>query len=187
MTFFSGAASGAKKSLPTLRMQDVIYQNACTGNEKLKLRKDLNRRVAMAKDAFSKIDVILCADRNASSKNKIIKMTSLSVRIAGESTGGEPEFDVEVVSDRLIEDILAAGAAWDVSLQTSSHKLVLQYFANEACVKSVILRRKNPAGSSSRSATPATSDCFTSIHPEERVIRGRYNRQGAENKMNNFF
>ena len=56
------------------------------------------------------------------------------------STGEEPSFETMKRSDELAERLIAARETWNARVREEYGKIILQYFADEACVKEVTLQ-----------------------------------------------
>jgi hypothetical protein len=50
-----------------------------------------------------------------------------------ESTGDKPNFKIISRNEKLLSELMAEGAAWNVTMLVEPEKIILQYFANEAC------------------------------------------------------
>lgn len=86
------------------------------------------------------IGLILCGDHNPYNTKRMISLIDNVVVTSSDGTGEEKiKGDSEKKTD-IAKDMMAVGRAWDATLIFDENEVKLQYFANEACVKSVTLQ-----------------------------------------------
>jgi hypothetical protein len=125
---------------PKLIMHGQKYLNACDPVRKVALQNMLLvHNVKASKQAWRVIDAILCSPDDDKNRAYVRGIIQKRVRMSLESTGETPTVQLVERTDELIDEILAAGRAWEASLQVDSAKIILQYFANEACVEAISL------------------------------------------------
>ena len=120
---------------PTLAMHGEDYANACAPLQKKELKDTLlTSNVRDAAQAWRAVDALLCAPNNDTNRIYLESLIPKKIRQTTESTGDEATFKLVTRSRKLVQDLIAAGKAWDANIQTEPDKITLQYFANEACV-----------------------------------------------------
>jgi hypothetical protein len=126
-------------------MQGEIYLNACLDDEKNILKRNIRElRYPDEEKAWKLIDTVLCADNNELSRSYVKNLIPGKLRKA-DLTGVKPKIKLVPKNEVLINKLLASGKAWSPSVQINEAKLnesgiVLQYFANEACVKELKIK-----------------------------------------------
>ncbi|MFL6674547.1 MAG: hypothetical protein ACJ8LG_14795 [Massilia sp.] len=129
-------AIDATEEYPTLRIQGEEYSNACAAVPKNHLRDTLLAgKVQDAAQAWRAVDAMLCVPDNDTNRSYVKSFVPKKVHEAAESTGDKPTFRMVARSEELVRGLMAAGKAWDASIRAEPDKVILQYFANEACVK----------------------------------------------------
>jgi hypothetical protein len=129
-------AIDATEEYPTLRIQGEEYSNACAAVPKNHLLDTLLAgKVQDAAQAWRAVDAMLCVPDNDTNRSFIKTLVPEKVHEAVEATGDKPSFRMVARSESLVRGLMAAGVAWGANIRTESGKVVLQYFANEACVK----------------------------------------------------
>lgn len=122
-------------------MHGEPYQNACNSEEIKKLKEIIHRSGALQKQqAYEAVETILCKSPCEVDRKFL---TELIPEYVEENTegAGESSATKRVKKDaNLVAYILANKSAWKVSLSARPKEIVLQYFANEACVRSATLR-----------------------------------------------
>lgn len=144
MTLFfinSSSFSSEINLFPTLKMNGEIYENSCSANKKEVLKGEINpSRLKNADQVWSIIVTILCKPANEKNIEFLKLLTLKKIREATASTGARPQRELVTPSRMLVRDVMAECQAWDADIQVESGKVILQYFANEACVRSVKMR-----------------------------------------------
>lgn len=133
-------ASESPEKYPKLVVHGQNYSNAC-----LPLRQDVLKNMLLAtgvkasNQAWHAIATILCSPSDALNHDYVRSLVRKRIQMSLESTGETPEIRMVERSDELIDEILAEGKAWKADVQVESGKLVLQYFAREACIEAITL------------------------------------------------
>ena len=134
-------ASNTVLVYPKLTMHGETYENSCSPKPKEKLMDDIRKNTAYSKRSLQNaIEFILCGDQNSRNTKRITRLINEVVVISYEGTG---EGKITTDSKRnttVVKTIMARGMAWDATLIFEDSDVKLQYFSNEACVKSVKLR-----------------------------------------------
>jgi hypothetical protein len=108
--------------------------------EKAKLENEfLMRHVADPGQAWRVVVAVLCAPENAANRSYLTKLVPQKVREPIESNGDEERFRIVPRNPELISDLMAKGQVWRVSFRGERDRIVVQYLANEACVKGFTL------------------------------------------------
>ena len=143
----SGAASPAvdvPDKYPPLEMHGETYPNTCTAPQKKNLHEALlASRVHDTEGAWRAIDAMLCTPSDDANRRYVKTLVPKKIKQTVESTGDQPEFKLVARSDKLIGSLIADGRAWNADVSAEPTKIVLQYFANEACVRSKTLTFEN--------------------------------------------
>jgi hypothetical protein len=143
--FFYSGPIFCQEKYPSLKMQGEIYLNACLEDKKTMLKKNmLELKYPDEEKAWKLIDTILCADNNEISRSYVKNLIPDKLRKA-DLTGVKPKIKLLQKNEDLINKLLASGKAWNPSVQINEDKInekeiVLQYFANEACVKGLKIK-----------------------------------------------
>jgi hypothetical protein len=139
LTDFCHASTLAEK-YPSLAMHGERYTNSCNPSSQGLLRETLVRnKVKNSKQAWRLIGAILCFPNDANNHVYLKQFSNKRMRLTVESTGEDPDVQTVELNDELLDEIIAGGNAWKASLRVESGKIVLQYFANEACVEGATL------------------------------------------------
>ena len=116
-----------------LNIQGDVYDASCTASAKAALQASLNGPTAA--EGWKMIDTLLCAPRTAASKAYVASHVARTVSYQSYSTGDEQEQPSTVaLSAAIINELLAAGEAWDANVDASAQEIQLSYHPNEACV-----------------------------------------------------
>lgn len=138
------ADSNAANKYPALSMHGENYPNACEPSQRKALRGLLRAsRPQDSERAWRAIDAMLCSPSDDANRHYLKTLVPRKIKETVESTGDQPEFKLVARSDRLISGLMADGKAWDADIRVESTKIVVQYFANEACVRSRTLTFEN--------------------------------------------
>jgi len=130
----------AANNYPSLEMHGVTYANACSKPEQQVLRQGLSKEgVENLPAVWRAVQALLCAPRTGPERAYLGSMFAKKIKQKQEDTGSEPSHEVVARTDELIDRTMAAGEAWDANLDIEVDKIRLQYFPNEACVRSVTL------------------------------------------------
>lgn len=141
---FSCFASERVQKYPDLIMHGKHYSNACAPASQKMLRNKLSvSGVRAAKQAWKAVNAILCLPNDTQNRAYVKQALQTRVRMSLESTGETPDVRTVERNDELVNDILAAGRAWKANIRVESGKILLQYFASEACVEAVTLSFEN--------------------------------------------
>lgn len=136
---FSCAAGGSIDLYPDLMVHGESYPNACKPDEKEKLyRSTLQSVSTSAEVAWQAIHTILCSPNTNANRFYLLQLMTKNVKKNLRSTGGEDAVHKIARSNKIVEEAMAQGQAWDVSLRTEPKKIYLQYFESEACVSEVV-------------------------------------------------
>jgi hypothetical protein len=132
----SCSASDDMNKYPTLTMHGESYANACAPEQKKGLQDAvLASTVQDAAQAWLAVDAILCAPNNNVNRKHVENLVPQKVRETVQSTGEKPTSKMVPRSDELVTSLIAGGKAWRARIRTEPSKVVLLYFADEACVK----------------------------------------------------
>jgi hypothetical protein len=135
------SAGSTSQDYSPLTVYGSAYPNACTTQEKEELRSKLmSSTVPDPKAAWSTIELILCAKKDKPTQDKMRKLVQKRILTSVESTGQNTSKDVESRSEEFLSELMAEGQAWDARIDLRKEEVVLQYYANEACVNSATLR-----------------------------------------------
>lgn len=85
------------------------------------------------------VEAVLCARDDKDSRQRMLSHTASRIRVGQPSGEEKPVFKIVKRSEQLVAELMAKGRAWDATLRAEGTQLVLQYFADEACVKDVTL------------------------------------------------
>jgi len=130
----------AANKYPSLNMHGSTYPNACSKPEQQVLRQAiLKAKVQKLPAVWRAVQALLCAPRTGPEHAYLGSMFAKKIKQKQEDTGSEPSHEVVARTDELIDRTMAAGEAWDANLDIEVDKIRLQYFPNEACVRSVTL------------------------------------------------
>jgi len=130
----------AANNYPSLEMHGVTYANACSKPQQQVLRQALSKgRIENLPAVWRAVQALLCAPRTGPERAYLGSMFAKKIKQKLEETGSEPSYEVVVRTDELIDGTMAAGEAWDANLDIEVDRIRLQYFPNEACVRSVTL------------------------------------------------
>jgi hypothetical protein len=136
---FIGMSANANE-YPDLNMQGRNYPNSCAPEQRQILQKEIIKGdVQDATQVWKAVELILCVPEDDASRKQLISLFYKKVRKAIDSTGEAPIFKTMFVSEELASKVMAGGNAWNASILVEKSKIVLQYFVNEACVKSATL------------------------------------------------
>jgi chitinase len=123
-----------------LVIQGDSYPGSCDAAQKKLLHEELVRsEAADAKQAWQVVELILCASDSAANRDKVISLLRKKIRQTIESTGSQPIVGRVAGNVILVDNLMAAGRAWNSSVSGNETRIVLQYFVDEACVNSVTL------------------------------------------------
>jgi hypothetical protein len=129
---------------PSLTMHGFTYPNACAPAERADLQGNLNsKKIPEPLMAWRAIELILCAQKTKFSFNQLTELVPKHIAASAESTGDKPQREVAIRSERLVADLMAGGRAWDADIRIEDGNILLQYYVNEACVKSARLTYAN--------------------------------------------
>jgi len=139
MTTSAAGAATAATAYPALEMNGLQYPNACSKPEQARLRNSISGGVNDTPGLWRAVNAILCAPRTGPERIYLTSLFPKRVKQESEDTGQEPSVAFVQRSDALIDRVMAAGEAWDAEVRGGADTAVVQYFANEACVKNVTL------------------------------------------------
>jgi hypothetical protein len=123
-----------------LKMQGNIYPNSCNKEQKSVLWEMIAKaKVYNGPQALKLVDLILCASDSKENRKVLMSSFGKGVREKVESTGGATLIKTIAVTEKIVSRTMAAGNVWNTTLLTEQKKISLQYFVNEACVKSATL------------------------------------------------
>lgn len=78
---------------------------------------------------------MLCAPQSAASRAYVTSHATPKISYQSYSTGDEQEQASTVpLSAAIINELLAAGAAWNAIVEASAEEIRLSYYPNQACV-----------------------------------------------------
>jgi hypothetical protein len=125
-----------------LDIQGQRYANACLRIQAANLKKTLFAgQVPDAMQAWQLIDLILCVPINHA--NRLAVKNSIKDRVGQmiELTGDEPEQKLAVASEALAGQMMAGRQAWNanIDIDIDARTIALEYYPNEACIKTVTL------------------------------------------------
>jgi hypothetical protein len=144
---FIGATTNAvvnASEYPDLNMQGINYPNSCNTQQKHTLQDKVIKSMAQdGRQAWKAVDLILCALDSDVNRKKIISLFQKKVRKEVESTGDKSGSKTVKVNEEIATSIMAMANAWDTTIIAEQEKIVVQYFVNEACVKSATLSYSN--------------------------------------------
>lgn len=83
------------------------------------------------------IETVLCAPADQGSRAYIARHLSSKVRRNFASSSELKKSDLPLPDNDIAAEIIAAKRAWNANLRVEENKVVLQYFIDEACVKSI--------------------------------------------------
>lgn len=136
-----GFAANENSKYPSLSMHGEIYSNACDENERNVIRKSLFAQpLKNPIEVWEMIEVILCASPDDTYRKYVMGLIPGEVKKVVESTGSKSKTKKVKVKDEIIREVMARQHAWNASVEVESNNVVLQYFANEACVKTTKIR-----------------------------------------------
>ena len=134
-------AADVVPTYPTLTMHGETYENSCSPKSRKKLMENISKNVLHGSRSLqSTVELILCGDRNSRNRKRMIHLIDQVVVTSYEGTGekevtGELNKKIDV-----LKIIMAGGRAWEATLIFDETDVKLQYFSNEACVKSIKAR-----------------------------------------------
>jgi hypothetical protein len=127
------AASGHKD----LVLQGEVYPNSCNVAQKKNLHGELIRgEVVDMGQAWRAIELILCGANTIGNRRRLMSLLSKEVLEKTESTGDDTKARRVIKSAVLVKDLMTVRDAWNSSIIAHQEEIFLQYFVNEACVKS---------------------------------------------------
>jgi hypothetical protein len=125
-----------------LNIQGETYDASCTASAKAALRAELSGPAAA--DGWRLLDTLLCAPRSVANKAYVAGHAARKVRYQSYSTGDDEEQATDVaVTANIINELLAAGAAWNASVEASPDEIHLSYYPDQACIHSRTLSLVN--------------------------------------------
>jgi hypothetical protein len=136
----SGSAAVASQTWPSLTMADQTYPSVCEQATLTGLRQAL-KGFDETEELFRMAELILCGPLDASSKKQVRKIMGKSLREGSWGPLGTQEIRQVMSSDELVEYVMASGSAWNADVQNMDEGPTVNYFSNEACVKSFTLKR----------------------------------------------
>lgn len=138
------SASEFSVEYPNLIMHGETYSNACEAGNQEELRSVLfKNEVKAPTQAWKLINVILCSPNDVKNRAYVTQMVQKKLRMKVESTGERPDVKTVDRNEELVDDLLAAGRAWQASIRVEPGRISLQYFANEACVEAIAFSFRN--------------------------------------------
>lgn len=116
-----------------LTIQGDVYDASCTASAKAALQAALAGPTAV--EGWRMVDTLLCAPKSAASKAYVACHAARKISYESYSTGDEQEQASTVpLSSAIIDELLAAGAAWNATVEVNAEQIRLSYYPNEACV-----------------------------------------------------
>jgi hypothetical protein len=141
LTSGSLSATNTNRSHSKLVMHGEGYENSCAPKEKLELMSDIQKNVKRDSRVLqTAIDLILCRSESHQNTKKVANFIDKVVTTTYEGTGEDKVVGMARIKMEVAKEIMAKGRAWSTTLQYNDDEVTLQYFSNEACVKSVKLR-----------------------------------------------
>lgn len=137
----SAAADGDGRS-GALNVFGTDYPNACSAPQQKVWKRTLEQAIKDAKTISEDVELILCASRTPANKARAKSVIHDSVTINTENVGDEPETKVVAPDDVLIDSVVAGGEAWGVEINAGPSSVVVQYYPNEVCVKSLSFNKE---------------------------------------------
>ncbi|MCO4856577.1 hypothetical protein MKD49_08795 [Herbaspirillum sp. WGmk3] len=128
------SATKVEQSFPPLEVQGTTYQNACTAPERSELRRELPH------EAHELIETLLCASKTPARKAYLKQHVTPNVNAEYSGSGQEDIQEVLQVDDELLDHLMKAGEAWQVTTTVTDEQIEVMFFADEACVESRSLR-----------------------------------------------
>lgn len=123
-----------------LGIQGQRYPNACMASQTADLKRMLFAGQAPdAMQAWHVIDLILCAP--ISHANQLAVKNSIKGRVERliESTGDKQVQKYVGASEALARQAMAGGQAWNAHIEVEARTIALEYYSNEACIRTVKL------------------------------------------------
>jgi len=116
-----------------LTIQGDVYDASCTASAKAALQAALAGPTAA--EGWRMVDTLLCAPQSAASRAYVTSHATPKISYQSYSTGDEQEQASTVpLSAAIINELLAAGAAWNAIVEASAEEIRLSYYPNQACV-----------------------------------------------------
>ncbi len=134
------AAAVAARDIPAdLDVYGEVYPNACKPTE----RKARQASLAALKEPDMQklsqaIDTLLCAPGTPANERDVRQMLASRVKTTDEATGSDAEVRRRRPSPELAREVMAKGDAWGATVEPHEDGIVVHYWANEACVASVV-------------------------------------------------
>jgi hypothetical protein len=141
MLMLSTIEAGSLEQYPELRMHGGNYPNACNPTEIAELNHIiLTSGVKNAELAWQALSTIICAESNNATRLYVAHLLPATIKNRSESTGSEPIMEKIARNEKLVEEVMANGRAWDVTFGVEGEKNIhVQYFQDEACVRGIAL------------------------------------------------
>lgn len=133
--------AGSIEQYPDLIIPGGSYRNACNPNEIAELNYiTLKSAVKNAELAWQALSTIICAESNSATRLYVAHLLPATIKSRSDSTGSEPIVEKIARNEKLIEEVMAKGRAWDVTIRVEGEKKIhVQYFQEEACVAGLSL------------------------------------------------
>lgn len=132
--------SYAANEYKDLVIHSDTYPNSCEAAQKKLLKEELTKgKVLDPEQASRAIDLILCESDNAANRAQVLSLLRQKIRERTESTGEKPIVQSVIRNVTVASSLMAAGSAWNSSISARQTRITLQYFTNEACLKSFAL------------------------------------------------
>jgi hypothetical protein len=126
----------------TLDVHGVQYANACMPVGRKALRKSVWRVVGGrdANGAWQLVETLLCAPDSKASRRYLAGVLPTKIRRKSSGTGQDDTSELIRRDGELIESLLAKGEAWNAIMSSESTEIILNYYPNEACIRSRTLK-----------------------------------------------
>lgn len=128
------------KQYPSLEINGTVYENACSPEQESHLQQELPAHgIPSQTHAWNLIHTIMCAPRTAATRKYLMDSLSLKVSLLDEATGERAHSQIVRRSPHLVDELMATGHAWQPRIRVHGKRIILQYYVNEVCIRSVTL------------------------------------------------
>lgn len=129
--------TGAMEQYADLVMHGGSYPNACNPTESAKLNYiTLQSGVKNSELAWQALITIICAESNNATRLYVAHLLPAIIKNRSDSTGSESIVGNVARNEKLVDEVMAKGRAWDVTFRAEGEKKIhVQYFQDEACVR----------------------------------------------------
>lgn len=120
---------------PTLSSFGHTYENSCSPASRRRLRTELlAEKIAGKAQLLKAIDILLCAAATPANKRYIASIMASTVLETNEGTGQDPHYDLIKPSNDSTGSLLAAGKAWNTTVDFQHDHVNVNYKSDEVCV-----------------------------------------------------